>query len=147
MQPSSPHLQSFCLCDRIEQSDDDRQINVVGLLSAHRFTGVTVEMPISTLTRAVFVQIYSEDRSATYALKITGQAKRGQECYGFEAPIGFVEDHYIPMVFQRCDLHFQSPGTYWLNAYLDGKLAGRYPLTIEYEMRQDPIVPRPSLSL
>lgn len=30
------------------------------------------------------------------------------------------------------DLSFRKPGTYWFNAYLDGEIAGRYPLVIEY---------------
>ena len=127
----APYLRFFFLCDSVMQRDD-RQIDVTGLLSDCLFTNVPVRMPPCQLTITLVVGIHSEDRFATYALKVTTQEAGQPENTIWRTQMGLVNDEQIPMKFQRYDVTFQQPGTYWFNAYLDGDLAGRYPLTVEY---------------
>ncbi len=128
----TPHLRFFFLCETIAVRDDDRQIDVTGLLSSYLFTGVTVKMPPCKLTTTLVVGIYSEDHSATYALKVTAQSPGNPELRLWKSQMGLVNGEYVSMARQPCDLEFSLPGTYWFNAYLDGDLFGRYPLTVEY---------------
>jgi hypothetical protein len=89
-------------------------------------------MPPLHLTTKLVVGIYSEDRFRGYALNVTTQEPDGTEAPLFNSQIGLLGDEYVPIKFQAYDLTFLNPGTYWFNAYLDGRLVGQYPLTIDY---------------
>ena len=128
---ASPYLRFFFFCDSVVQRDD-RQIDVTGLLSDCLFTNVPIQMPPCELTFTMVVGIHSEDRFATYALKVTAQDKGKPEEPIWRSQIGLINDQYKPIKIQSYDVTFRQPGTYWFNAYLDGELAGRYPLTVEY---------------
>lgn len=128
----SPHLRFFFLCDGVIHRDD-QNIDVTRLLTDHLFTKEPLQMPPCDLAVTLVVGIYSEDHCATYPLKVTGEEKgRPEETTFITEHLGRVKDQYTPLMIRRCDLKFFQPGTYWFNLYLDGNLAGRWPLNIEY---------------
>lgn len=139
LRPSpSPLLRFFFLCESVAQRDD-RQFDVTGLLFERVFTGTSTQMPPWSLTIALVVGIYSEDRSATYALKVSAQETGKPEEAIWRSQIGLVNDQYMPVQVQRYDLTFHQPGTFWFNLYLDGDLAARYPLKVDYAPTGNPL--------
>ena len=127
----TPHLQFFFLCDEIVQRED-RQIDVSGILSHVLFSDAPLKMPPLQLTTKLAVGIYSADRFRAYALRVVTVEPNGTEAPLHDTQIGLVGDRYTPIIAQTFSLTFLAPGTYWFNAYLDGQLAGQYPLIIEY---------------
>jgi len=136
---SSSRLLFFFLCESTMLRDDDRKLDVTGLLSSYVFSGTTDAMPPSTLTLSAVVGIHSNDRDDIHTLKITGheQGKPEQEL-PWTAQTDLINGEPISIVRRPCDLRISQPGTYWFNAYLNGETVGRYPLTIRYSRTDGP---------
>jgi len=127
----TPHIRYFFLCDSL-QEHDDRSIDVSGLLSDWLFTDLTEKMQPVKIDALMVIGIQTEDRFRSYNLRITAAERGKVEETILSSTIGFVDGVFTPIKCQRVDIGFSSPGTFWLNAYLDGDLLARYPLTVEY---------------
>lgn len=128
---SKPHVQYFFLCDAVQQHDD-RRIDVSGLLSDWLFTDLTERMQPVKIDALLVIGIHTQDRFRSYNLRVTAAERGKTEATALSSQIGLVDGEFTPIKCQRIDITFSSPGIYWLNAYLDGDLVARYPLTVEY---------------
>ncbi len=127
----SPYLRFFFLCDKVVQHED-RRVDVSGIISDCLFTNIQLKMPPSELTVTMVVGIHSEDRFRTYALRVGVEELDRPEVSIWNSRIGLIDGQYHPIKTLTYDLTFMRPGIFWFNAYLDGDLVGRYPLSIEY---------------
>ncbi|MET0625729.1 MAG: hypothetical protein ABW250_22530 [Pyrinomonadaceae bacterium] len=126
-----PYLQFVFLCDDIVQHED-REIDVIHLVTHLLFMNDPPRMPPSPFSAKVVVGIGGGDRFSSYPLLVTMVGTDGSESPLWDTAVGFTGEEYSPIKVQQFDFTFLEPGTYWFNVYLEGRPAGRYPVTVEY---------------
>src|SRR5256885_2422702 len=93
--PLSPHLLFFFLSEGSMLRDDDRMIDITGLLSSYHSTGVADQMPAIKITLTAVVGIHCHDRDASYVLKITGNERGKSEQNLWTVKMGVTQEGLI----------------------------------------------------
>jgi hypothetical protein len=131
MSDQLPHLTYLLLCDRIEL-DEQRRLNVFGIVSQILYTDLPAHMPPFQLDFTSVVCMHTKDRWRNYKISYSILGSDGATQELAQSTIGLLNDEFTEIQTHDFRVTLFKPETFWFQVHLDGRLWGKYPVTVSY---------------
>ena len=130
MPNSLPHV-TLIVCKKVDA--DGGKLDLYGVSDLITVNSSTPNMPLVSVDLVVLLAVFSTTKSWSHEGRLTIQLPSGNEIEAGTFKLRNQSGRFVGRVIVPFDFEFKKPGVYWVNGYLDGALAARYPLWVRHE--------------